>query len=156
MIQKPEIQYVGQFYVYGSEAPKVHTPKKPKAKTRLPLARLEKLERVYVDPVALVSIAVAVVMLATMVVGVLDLHQEWTEYTAMRDYLSQLKQENAQLTVNYRSGYDLEGIRAQATGLGLIAQEEAQHMQLTVTVPEPDPEPTWVDELIWFWEGLFA
>ena len=69
MAKKPEIQYVGQFYVYGSEA-QVVAPKK-KAQFRLPKPKLEleKIEKIYVDPVALLGLAVAVVMLVCMVVG---------------------------------------------------------------------------------------
>ena len=29
MVQKPKIQYVGQFYVYGSEAQKLETKRNP-------------------------------------------------------------------------------------------------------------------------------
>lgn len=157
MIQKPEIQYVGQFYIYGSEAQKLEVKKeRKKAKTRLPLARLEKIEKIYVDPVALVSIAVAVVMLVVMAVGMLQLREDWTEYEAMSGYVSRLRQENAQLSRDYRESFDLEEIRAQALGLGLVPESEVTSFSVTVTVPEPEPERTWIDDLIWFWEGLFA
>lgn len=157
MIQKPEIQYVGQFYVYGSEARKLEAKKEQKkAKTRLPLARLEKIEKIYVDPVALVSIAVAVVMLAVMVVGALQLQEDWAEYEAMSGYVSQLKRENAMLSREYRESYDLEEIRAKAQGLGLVPESDVEHISITVTIPEPEPERTWIDDLVWFWEGLFA
>ena len=45
MERKPEIQYVGQFYVYGSEARQLEEKKRRQAKTSLPMARLEKLEK---------------------------------------------------------------------------------------------------------------
>ena len=70
MTEKPKIQYIGQFYVPGSEA-QVLAPKKKKkkAKTKLPIAKQEQVKAIYIDPVALIGITVAVVMLAVMVVG---------------------------------------------------------------------------------------
>ena len=51
MDQKPVIQYVGQFYVYGSE---VKAPKKKQTPKKAVLPKLKpgKERRVYVDPVA--------------------------------------------------------------------------------------------------------
>ncbi len=157
MIPKPEIQYVGQFYVHGSEAAKLE-PKRAqkKPKTRLPLTRLRQVEKVYLDPVAMVAIVVAVVMLAVMIVGALQLKNDWAEYRAASEYASDLRQENARLRKDYRSGYDLEEVRAKAIGLGLVPQEDVATMQVTVTMPIPEPETTWLDELKWFWEGLWA
>ena len=68
MTEKPKIQYIGQFYVPGSEA-QVLAPKKKKkkAKTKLPIAKQEQVKAIYIDPVALIGITVAVVMLAVMV-----------------------------------------------------------------------------------------
>ena len=72
MIQKPKIQYVGQFYVHGSEAQVLERKnERRRAKTKLPMARIERIEMIYVDPVALAGILVAFVMLFTMVAGVL-------------------------------------------------------------------------------------
>ena len=156
MVQKPKIQYIGQFYVHGSEA-QVLAPKKEqrKAKTKLPLARLEKIEKVYVDPVALVGILVAVVMLVTMVVGALQIRTCWDEYEVMSDYLSDVKRENAQLTHTYRSGYNLEEIRIKALAIGMVPEDEVETMTVTVTLPEPEPETTLWDDIVWFMEGLF-
>ncbi len=157
MIQKPEIQYVSQFYTYGSEARKLDVKKQLRTpKTRLPLARLEKIETVYVDPVALVSIAVAVLMLAVMVVGVFQIQDDWTEYETMSGYVSQLKKENAELSQAYHGSYDLADIQSKAQGLGMVPESDVEHISIRVTVPEPKPEPTWIEELRWFWRGLFA
>ena len=52
MTEKPKIQYIGQFYVPGSEA-QVLAPKKKKkkAKTKLPIAKQEQVKAIYIDPV---------------------------------------------------------------------------------------------------------
>ena len=44
MSQKPKIQYVGQFYIHGSEARQLELQEKRKqARSKLPLERLRKL-----------------------------------------------------------------------------------------------------------------
>ena len=44
MSQKPKIQYVGQFYIHGSEARQLELQEKKKqAKSKLPLERLRKI-----------------------------------------------------------------------------------------------------------------
>ena len=156
MVQKPKIQYVGQFYVHGSEARALELEQqKKKAKTKLPLARLEKIEKIYVDPVALVGILVSVVMLITMAVGALQIRDDWEEYEKVSTYVSQLKKENAQLTSNYRASYDLEDIRVKATAMGMVPKGEVETVTVTVTLPEPVPVRTWADEVVWFWNGLW-
>ena len=156
MVQKPKIQYVGQFYVHGSEARQLELLEQKKAKTRLPLARLQKLQKVYVDPVALAGIAVAIFMLVVMTMGTLQLQEDWEEYQRVSGYVSQLKKENAELTRTYREGYNLADIKTKAVALGLIPKEELETRTITVTIPEPEPEVSKIDEIKWFLEGLFA
>ena len=74
----------------------------------------------------------------------------------MSDYVSRLNSENAQLSEDYRSGYDLEDIRIKALALGMVPKSELETKSISVTVPEPEPEMTWVEEIQWFLEGLFA
>ena len=157
MTQKPKIQYIGQFYVPGSEAQVLSlNEKKKKPKTRLPIARREKIEAVYVDPIALIGIVVAVVMLVAMVLGALQIHSDWAEYETMSRYVSQLKNENAKLESTYREGYDLEDIRDKALGIGLVPKEDCERITITVTAPQREPEPTLWDDIVWFFQGLFA
>ena len=63
MNQKPKIQYVGQFYIHGSEARQLELQEKKKhAKSKLPLERLRKVEVIYLDPVAIFGIVTALVL----------------------------------------------------------------------------------------------
>ena len=156
MVQKPKIQYVGQFYVHGSEAKALEqAEKQKKAKTRLPLAQLEKIEKIYIDPVALAGIAVAVVMLITMVVGALQIRDDWKAYEEMADYVTYLHSENARLTHEYRSSYDLDEIKMKALAMGMVPKSELEVIHVTVTVPQPEPELTLEDEILRFWYGLW-
>lgn len=156
MNQKPKIQYVGQFYVYGSEARALEQEKK-QAKTRLPLAKLEAIEKVYIDPVALVGIAVAVVMLVVMVLGAVQLHNDWMAYQQMDDYVTSLRAENAALTLNYRSSYDLADIEMKALAMGMVPMGEVESRSVTVTVPQvQETGLTWDQKVVRFWNELWA
>jgi len=157
MNQKPKIQYIGQFYVHGSEARQLQLQEeKRQAKTKLPLARIQKIEKVYVDPVALVGIAVAVVMLVTMVLGAIQIKRDWDQYERVSTYVSELKRENARMSHVYRSSYDLEDIKTKALAMGLVPKSELQTATVVVTMPEPEAEPTRMEEIKFFLEGLFA
>ena len=157
MAQKPEIQYVGQFYIHGSEAKKLAQKKEQKkAKTQLPQHRFERARKVYVDPLAIASLCVAAVLLVTMVLGTLSLQTAWQELDLAQQYVYELQSKNVALTAQYRSGYDLDEVRSAALALGMIPVEEAQVMNLHVTVPVQQPEPTFLENVVWFLEGLFA
>ena len=157
MNQKPKIQYVGQFYIHGSEARQLELQeKKKRAKSKLPMERLHKAEVIYLDPVAIFGITVALIMLAVMIVGAVRIHADWQEYRVMSDYVSRLNSENAQLQADYRSQYDLEDIRVKAAALGMVSKSELEKRTVYVTVPQPEPEMTWLEEIQWFLNGLFA
>ena len=157
MAQKPEIQYVGQFYVYGSEAKKLAKKnEQKKAKTELPLHRFERVRKVHVDVLAISSLLIAAVLMVTMVAGTLSLQTAWQELGTARQYVHELETKHAALAAEYRAGYDLEEVRSAAMALGMIPVEEAQVVKLHVTVPEVQPEPTLMEDIIWFLEGLFA
>lgn len=157
MVQKPEIQYIGQFYVPGSEA-QVLAPKqkKKKAKTKLPIAKREQEKVICIDPVALTGITVAVVMLVVMVLGALQLRSDWAQYEEMSDYVSRLNYDKAELERTYRAGYDLEDIQDKALALGMVPVEEVENRTVAVTISQPEPERTLWDDIVWFFSGLFA
>ena len=157
MSQKPKIQYVGQFYIHGSEARQLELQeKKKRAKSKLPLERLRKVEVVYLDPVAIFGIVTALVMLTVMILGVLQIRDDWEEYRVMSNYVSRLNSENAQLQADYRSQSDLEDIRVKAQALGMVPKSELEVRTVYVTIPQPEPEMTWLEEIQWFLSGLFA
>ena len=156
MVQKPKIQYIGQFYVYGSEARALELEQKKQAKTKLPLARIQKIEKIYVDPVALAAIAVAVVLLVTMVLGAVQIKRDWDHYEQVSAYVSELKRENARMNHAYRASYDLEDIKSKALAMGMVPKSELKTMAVSVTVPEPEVELTRNQEIRMFLEGLFA
>ena len=157
MNQKPKIQYVGQFYIHGSEARQLELQEKKKhAKSKLPLERLRKVEGIYLDPVAIFGIVTALVLLAVMTVGVLQIRDDWKDYQTMSNYVSRLNSENAELKADYRSQYDLEDIRVKAEALGMVPKSQLEVRTVYVTIPQPEPEMTWLEEIQWFLSGLSA
>lgn len=157
MEKKPEIQYVGQFYVYGSEARKlaIHRPAR-KAEKELPEALPEQQKIIRVDPMAVIGILLAVVMLVVLVNGALQIRSALDEYEVMNEYLTQLKRENAQLEQTYRSGYDLDEVEMTALALGMVPATEVQSISIHVTIPQPEEEPGFWEDFTWFLKGLFA
>ena len=152
MDQKPVIQYVGQFYVYGSE---VQARKKKEHKPVLPKAPRTGVQHCgYVDPVAVCGIAVAVLMLVVLAVGAFQLRAAMQQYNAQSEQLSAIKRENARLEHLYRTSLDLEAVQAQAEKLGMVPAEELEHRELVVTVGQTPEEPTAWENFLWFVKGL--
>lgn len=157
MAQKPKIQYIGQFYVHGSEARALELEEQRKqAKARRPLARLQQVELIYVDPVAVLSIVVSVIMLATMLTGVLALKEDWAAYEQMATYVSYLNRQNAELAKEYREGFDLVDIESKALALGMVPRDQLVNRTVTVTVPEKEPEMSRVQQIKTYFEDMFA
>ena len=154
MAYKPEIQYVGQFYVHGSEAKQVAPKRRPQF--QLPKALPDKIEKIYVDPVALVGLMVAALMLVAMVVGACQIHSSWQEYEEAFHDLSVIKREHARLEHVYNISIDLDDVAAQAESMGLVPVDQLPAMTVRVTMPVPEPEETAWDEFVWFIQGLFA
>ena len=132
MDQKPEIQYVGQFYVYGSEVQA--EKKKQQKKNQLPkIPKPTREHYIYIDPAAVCGIAVAAVMLVV---------------------LSSVRRENARLEHQYRTGLDIDAVRDRAESLGMVDAAEAEHTSLRVTVPERAKEESLWDRVMWHLKGL--
>lgn len=159
MAAKPEIQYVGQFYVYGSEAKKLepkHRERRKAAPQLQPQEQAEQARVISVDPVALIGLVVAVVMLVSLVFSAVQIGDTWVEYEHISQYMSRLKQINAELEHTFITNYNIEEVEAAALALGMIPATEAKTLLIPVSIPQPEPEPGLWEELCWFMEGLFA
>ena len=157
MVRKPDIQYVDKFYVHGSEARVLEfKPARKHNKTVLPKATPEEKLKLYVDPVALFSIAVAVLLLVTMVIGVVQYLDVCKEHRIMTDYVVSLQNENVQLQEQYEAGYDLADIETKALALGMIHRDQVEVVAINPVMPVAEEEPTFWENLCWYFEGLFA
>ena len=157
MARKPDIQYIGEFYTYGSEARKVELQPTPKKENRnLPKPVQQKKVTIYVDPVALVGIVVAVAMVILMAVSMMQYMDATEAHVAMEDYVRDLRDVNIKLTHDYRTQMDLQYVEDTARAIGMVPASEVEVMTVNVTVPQPEPERTVWDDIQWFLDGLFA
>ena len=158
-MEKPKIQYIGQFYIHGSVAKKVDIRKQFRMpKTTLPLFRPNNTPVRYVEPVAIISLVLVAVLVLTMGLGLLRIQKDWEAYEQMKNHASNLRAENAELTRQYRDAYDLAVVESKALGLGLVPVDTVKHITVTIT-PAPHIEPpelTWVQEMTLFWTNLWA
>ena len=150
MAQKTEIQYVSQFYDCGSDR------SRKKKQVRHFKKKEQKLHVVSIDPVALCGILSAAVLCAALIFGGIHLHLMWRDHVEVRDYLDQLKTQNAELQHAYRESYNLDEIKTMADSFGLTPESEMETRYVRVTPPKPQPRKTWLDDAKWFFKGLFA
>ena len=155
MAQKTEIQYVGQVYVFGREAPQPKAQPK-KSKVKRPELHLKRLQKVYVDPVALCGVLIAVVMLSFLIAGAYHLRDTRTAYDQMKAQLVDLKRDNLKRNHEYRTSYNLEEIRAQAEKLGMVDAEEAERFTVFFSVPKEEKKNSAWDDFVWLISGMFS
>ena len=159
MAQKPykhNIEYIEQYYSYGSEAKVVEfKPAFQEKKVQVPKQEKEPVTTLCIDPIAFCGLMVAVVMLVVMIAGVIHFNVICQDHAIMENYVNQLREENVLLSQQYRAGYDLEQVGITARTLGMIPVEEAQTISIQVQVPVRQPEPGFLDNLAWFLGGLF-
>ena len=135
-----------RYYTFGSAAPKLEQPKK---KSGLPKMKAPvKRKPLSVDPVALLGCTVALVLAVLMVVGLVQVTQVSAQVRMAEQDIVALELEHEKLEEIYRSGYDLEQIRAEAESMGMIPAGEAAHIQVQVAPRTPE-----VVQLSW-WDSL--
>ena len=157
MARKPDIQYIHQFYVPGSEAKKVElNPAHKKAKTKLPKFLRQEKVKIYVDPVALCGLVVAVAMVILMAVRTCQYAAAVQEFENMEQQVISLRDERVSKHHTYRSSYNLEEIKETALAIGMVPVSEVETITIHPQVPQPESEPTFWDNFIWVLEGLFA
>ena len=157
MVQKPDIQYVTQFYSFGSEAKVLELkPVKKKQKSVLPVAKPQQKIRIGVDPVAMTGILIAVVMVLVMALSVHGYLETCDEYRTMTRRVIALQNIHVEKQQAYKEMYDLDDIREKALALGMVPMEEAEVITSSPVIPEEEPEPTWWENISWFMKGLFA
>ena len=156
MAQRVDVQYI-RFYTQGNAAKKV-APAANFFTSQLPKMKKRKLQRRYVDPVALLGTVVAVCMLIMMVVGVSQLRAEQEKTAAMVQYVEQLQDKKESLQAQYVEECDLEAVEKTALALGMIPQKDAEHTTIDVELPQTQE----IEQInLWqrigtFLTGLFA
>ena len=157
MLAKPDIQYVTQFYSYGSEAKVLELkPAQKKRRFALPMAMPQQKIRILVDPVAWAGILVSVVMVILMVVSANSYLDACADYAVMNNHVIELQNFNVEKQQEYAGMYDPDDIREKALALGMIPMEEAEVVFISPVIPELEPETLWYENISWFLSGLFA
>ncbi len=156
MAQRLDVQYI-RLYTDGSAALKLESAvPQPKTAAHKKPHKVKRV-KIFVDPVALLSIAVAVCMLVLMTVGFVQLHQARSQVDVMENYVERLETKNAQLSGEYKSGYDLEQIRQAALEMQMIPAEQAAHVNILIPAePEQVEQITLWERIGTFLTGLFA
>lgn len=159
MARQPDVQYI-RFYTDGSAARKVEVANPVRKTASARKTRKKKKIILYVDPLAIMGIFTAVVMLAVMLSSMVLLKNAKAETEAMEQYVAQLRQENAALQDEYEAGFDIHEVERTALALGMIPTEQAQHVTLEKeTSPIVQLEERQTDTWDWIYTlltGLFA
>ena len=136
MVRKPDVQYI-RCYTDGSSARALQLFKSA-PKTKLPKVRRKKAMVIRLDPLAYAGILVSMVMLVMMVVSCFQLRAIQEKTYQMDSYVDTLKEQNARLSHNYHTGYDLKDVEKKAKAMGMVPMEEVR--RITVSVEEPVEE----------------
>lgn len=128
MVGRADVQYVRFTVVDGSAARKLN-PVPPIAES-LPQVQKIRRKRIYVDPVAVLGIMVAVCMFVSMAVGLVQNKAQQEKLQQMETYVMQLRQENEAIKTDYANSYDLEAVERTALALGMIPKAQAKTVTL--------------------------
>lgn len=149
-----DIQYI-QFYTDGSAARQPVMPAAPKKNPQRRPRRRKELT-VDINPVAVVGTVLVAVMLVMMVVGLVQVNHQRQQLHRLEEYIARLEQSNEVLQQEYEAGYDLEDIGRMALALGMIPQEQAQHVYLELPQVQQQPQLTWWQEFFQSLRQLLA
>ena len=155
MAQRIPIEYV-QFYTVGTAAKKVEVAEPKLAEPVFLPPTVQKRKRIFVDPVAIFGMVVAVCMLFTMFVGIHRLRQVQQDSRAMEQYVLHLQQVNQERKEIYHNSYTLEEIEKTALALGMVPMDQVAHQTIDITEPAPQETPSAWDSVGTFLSDLFA
>lgn len=154
MARRADVRYI-HYYTEGSAAYKLEPVQVRKPQ---PARRPVKQKRitVFVDPLAIAGIAVAVVMLILMLVGVGKLQEAQRQTAAMERYVETLSQEKQTLQATYEDGYNLEDIKWMADALGMVPVEEVRHITIQPAQVQIQEVPSAWERFCTYLTSLFA
>ena len=128
MAKKSEVQYI-RYYTVGSAARKLAPQVTERPKTA-PKPRKAKKILICIDPVAILGIATAVIMMICMLVGMVRLNEVWNQQEQLENHVESLIERNEALWQEYESGYDLEEVEKTALALGMVPAQQVEHVYL--------------------------
>ena len=156
MTQRMQAQYV-QFYIDGSAAKQIqYVPPKKVETVAQPKPKVQKRIRIYVDPVAIFGMVVAVCMMVTLLVGMVHLYNVRQDVQQMEEYVLYLNHQNRTIKNQYAESYTLEDVEKTALALGMVPADQVEPR--TIYVPEVvvEENPSIWESAGTFLAGLFA
>ena len=156
MAVRADVRYV-EYRVDGNTARKVET--NPQVNTAAPefAPIAAKTRVVVVDPVAVAGIIIAVVMILSMVVGLMQYRACLVRSQRMSEYVQQLEEKNQQLSETYHNGYDVEEIRDIALSAGMVPAESVETIHISLEEPStPEVQMSFWQSIGVFLAGIFA
>lgn len=154
MARRPDVRYI-HYYTDGSAAYQLEPVKTPKTR-QVPRTVKKKKITLYVDPLAIAGIVVAVIMLVLMLIGVVQLRTARQQTAAMAEYVEDLNEQNQSLQAVYDAGYELEDIKWMADALGMVPVEQVEHITVQAPAEEIQPEPGIWERFCTYLTSLFA
>ena len=155
MARQPDVRYI-RLYTDGSAARKMELSAPATKARNHHRPKKQKKILVFIDPVAILGIMTAVVMLIVMFAGMNMLKNARNEAKQMEQYVVSLQEENRNLQAEYKAGYDLDTVEQTALALGMVPADQVEHISIHVEVPEETPQPDTWDQIYTFLTGLFA
>ena len=154
MAQRLSVQYV-QFYTDGSAARKI-APVAPLQTIKLPRIKIKKRTVLRIDPIAVASVCMAVLMIALMVVGAVQLADQRQQLSELTSYVEDLQTEQMILENRFEENCDLEQIEKTALALGLVPKDQVEHITISVPRETEEAAPGGWERFYTFLTGLFA
>lgn len=156
MAQRIDVQYV-QYYTSGSAARHI-VPAVAVHSTAVPKVKKQKVYRIFVDPVAMLGIVVAICMLITMTVGCFKLKQAQRETVMLERYVEHLEREKAQLQQKFDDKCNMAEIEKTALALGMVPKDHVEQKTIYVEIPviEQTEQVSLWNRLGTFLTGIFA
>lgn len=152
---KSEMRYI-QYYTAGSAARQLAPLRTEEAKPA-PRPRRRKRPVLYIDPVAIMGMVTAIILVVCMAIGFGACQQARQERMQMENYANSLEAENAQLAKTYAEGYDLDQIRLDAVLMGYVPESQVPHITIDSPAPVQQEEQPGFMESIWIYlTELFA
>ena len=154
MAQRLDIQYI-RLYTDGSAARKVET-KMPLKTMKLPRIKNIKKIVLHIDPVAVSATVMAVVMVALMITGTVQLNEKKQQLQQMTSYVDDLRTENAMLSERFENSYNIDEVERTALALGLVPADQVKQVVLRAPENAVENKPSTWEQFYAFLAGLFA
>ena len=128
MAKKSDVRYI-RYYTVGSAARELSPPAPQQPK---PAVRPRKAKKIvlYIDPVAILGMVTAVVLMICMLSGLARLNDLRIRHNVVQGQIQRLVEENRTLEATYAASYTLDDIEKTALALGMVPAEQVAHIQL--------------------------